>query len=51
MKMINKEEYEEICSWLKNNKKINTSIGGKVYQEKYGYSKDEYGRFTGGRKI
>ena len=49
--MIGKEEYEEICAWLNNSKKISRSIGGKISQEKYGYSKDELGHFMGGRKI
>ena len=49
--IIDKDEYDEICIWLSNNKKISTSIGGKVSQEKHGYSKDELGHFTGGRKL
>ena len=48
---INDEEYLEICEWLKTNKKISTSKGGKISQEKHGYSKDELGHFTGGRKL
>ena len=48
---IEKEEYDEICIWLNNNKKVSRSIGGKISQEKYGFSKDELGHFTGGKKI
>ena len=49
--IIQDEEYSEICGWLDNNKKISTSKGGKVSQEKHGFSKDELGHFTGGRKL
>ena len=48
---IDKDEYDEICAWLDNNKKISRSIGGKISQERHGYSKDELGHFTGGKKI
>ena len=50
-KLIEKEEYDEICEWLNNNKKISRSIGGKNSQERHGFSKDELGHFTGGKKI
>ena len=50
-KYIVDDEYAEICEWLENNKKISTSKGGKISQEMYGYSKDESGHFTGGKKI
>lgn len=48
--MINLEEYNEICDWLKGNIKAGTSLGGIVTQEKYGYSQDELGHFKGGKK-
>lgn len=48
-KLINKDEYKEICEWLKNNAKEGNSLGGKVSQEKYGYEKDELGHFKGGK--
>lgn len=44
-----REEYKENCEWLKNNKKISNSMGGKISQEKYGYEKDELGHFKGGK--
>ena len=51
LRIIDDNEYEEICIWLNNNKNNSRSIGGKVSQERYGYSKDELGHFTGGKKI
>lgn len=47
--LIDDEEYNDICGWLKNNKKTGNSLGGKISQEKYGYEKDELGHFKGGK--
>lgn len=40
----------KIRELLKNNKKEGNRRGGQTSQEKYGYSKDEAGHFTGRRK-
>lgn len=50
-KLVEKDEYEEILDWFNNNKKISRSIGGKISQERYGFSKDELGHFIGGKKL
>ena len=47
-KMIDENEYAEICLWLKNNVREGNSLGGNVAQQKYGYEKDELGHFKGG---
>ena len=46
-KYISPEEYEEIKYWLKNAKLRGNINGGHISQEKYGYSKDETGKFQG----
>ena len=48
-KLIDDKEYQEICEWLKKNIKAGNSLGGKTFQERYGYEKDELGHFKGGK--
>lgn len=48
--MIDISEYKEILEWLKTNKEIGTSLGGKNSQTKHGYEKGEHGYFKGSKK-
>lgn len=44
------DEYVELCNWLEVNKKNGCIKGGNVSQQEYGFSQDELGHFTGGKK-